>query len=153
MDFPLASAAAPLLQVINSIGSTNAELARRERLAAQPHGTALLTLDFIEAVYTRTQMLNRDVHTELGRRALLSFHAGRSGDVFYQTKPFWIDFAYGTNHGSPYNYDTHVPLLWFGAGIPAGVRSERVGVDDLAPTLSRLLLLASPPQSEGRALF
>jgi hypothetical protein len=115
--------------------------------------TALLTLDFIEAVYTRTQMLNRDVHTELGRRALLSFHAGRSGDVFYQTKPFWIDFAYGTNHGSPYNYDTHVPLLWFGAGIPAGVRSERVGVDDLAPTLSRLLLLASPPQSEGRALF
>ena len=45
MDFPLASAAAPLLQVINSIGSTNAELARRERLAAQPHGTALLTLD------------------------------------------------------------------------------------------------------------
>ena len=45
MDFPLASAVAPLLQVIDSIGSTNAELARRERLAAQPHGTALATLD------------------------------------------------------------------------------------------------------------
>jgi len=114
---------------------------------------ALLTLDFIEAAYTRTQLLAHDVSTDLGRRALLSFHAGRSGDVFYQTKPYWIDFIYGTNHGSPYSYDTHVPLLWYGVGVPVGVRTERVGVDDLAPTLSRLLRLPAPPQGEGRALF
>ncbi len=114
---------------------------------------ALLTLDFVEAAYTRTQLLARDVNTELGRQALLSFHAGRSGDVFYQTKPYWIDFPHGTNHGSPYSYDTHVPLLWFGVGVPVGTHPERVGVDDLAPTLSRLLHLPVPPQSEGRALF
>lgn len=45
MDFPLALAAAPLLETIDAVGSTNAELAERERRAAQPHGTALLTLD------------------------------------------------------------------------------------------------------------
>lgn len=131
-------------------------LARRKVTAADAENVvrgALLSLDFVAAAYTRTQLLNHDVDTELGRRALLSFHAGRSGDVFYQTKPFWIDFRYGTNHGSSYNYDTHVPLLWFGRGVPAGVRSEPVGVDDLAPTLARLLRLPAPPQSEGRALF
>ena len=80
-------------------------------------------------------------------------YAGRSGDVFFQTKPYWIDFPHGTNHGSPYSYDTHVPLLWFGVGVPVGTHPERVGVDDLAPTLSRLLHLPVPPQSESRALF
>ena len=114
---------------------------------------ALLTLDFVAAAYTRSQLERRDVSTELGRRALLSFNRERSGDVFYQPKPFWIDFTYGTTHGSPYNYDTHVPLLWFGAGVPVGRHSERVGVDDLAPTLSRRLGLAAPPRSEGRVLF
>lgn len=131
-------------------------LARKQVAATDAENVvraALLSLDFVAAAYTRTQLLAHDVDTELGRRALLSFHAARSGDVFYQTKPFWIDFAYGTNHGSPYSYDTHVPLLWFGRGVPAGVRSEPVGVDDLAPTLSRLLGLPAPPQSEGRALF
>ncbi len=115
---------------------------------------ALMTLDFVEAAYTRTQLEAGNVNTEYGRRALLSFNRERSGDVFYQSKPFWFDRdGFGTNHGSPYNYDTHVPLLWFGAGIPAGVRSEPVGVDDLAPTLARLLGLTAPPRSEGRALF
>ena len=45
MDLPLARAAAPALEVVDSIGSTNAELAARERVAAQPHGTVLATLD------------------------------------------------------------------------------------------------------------
>lgn len=115
--------------------------------------TALLGLSFVEAVYTRTQLENRAVDTHLGRRALLSFNRARSGDIFCQQKPFWIDFAYGTSHGSPYNYDTHVPLLWFGVGVSVGRRAERVGVDDLAPTLAHLLGLAAPPYSEGRSLF
>jgi BirA family biotin operon repressor/biotin-[acetyl-CoA-carboxylase] ligase len=45
MDFPFARATAPLLRVVDSIGSTNAELAALQRRVPQPHGTALLTLD------------------------------------------------------------------------------------------------------------
>ena len=85
---------------------------------------------------------------------LLSFNRARSGDVFYHVKPLWIERpGTGSTHGSPYNYDTHVPLLWFGVGVTPGVRTERVGVDDLAPTLAHILGISAPAQSQGRILF
>ena len=59
----------------------------------------------------------------------------------------------GTTHGSVHDPDTHVPQVWFGAGVPRGVHVERVGVDDIAPTLSALLGIPSPPQAMGRVLF
>jgi hypothetical protein len=114
---------------------------------------ALLKLDFVQAAYTRRQLENGDVNDELGRRALLSFNKARSGDVFYQAKPYYFTRSSGSNHGSPYNYDTHVPLLWYGVGIKAGLHAERVAVSDLAPTLSHLLGLPAPPLSEGHVLF
>jgi hypothetical protein len=83
-----------------------------------------------------------------------SFSPGRSQDVVFVLKPYFIDRPKtGTNHGSPYDYDNHVPLLWFGAGVPAGRRLERVGVDDLAPTLAALLGVSPPPGGRGQRLF
>jgi hypothetical protein len=46
-----------------------------------------------------------------------------------------------------------VPLLWYGAGVKSGLHPEQVGVDDLAPTLVRLLGLPPLPQAAGRILF
>jgi predicted AlkP superfamily pyrophosphatase or phosphodiesterase len=114
---------------------------------------ALRGVPSVQAAYTREQLEAGAVHDELGRRALLSFNRERSGDVFFQTKPYFYSKTFGTTHGAPYNYDTHVPLLWYGAGVPVGVRNDRVGVDDLAPTLARLLGLSAPPQADGRILF
>jgi hypothetical protein len=114
---------------------------------------AVRKLDFVQAAYTRDQLEKGEVHDALGRAALLSFNRARSGDVFYQPKPYFFSRATGTNHGSPYDYDTHVPLVWFGAGIAAGVHPERAAVEDLAPTLAHLLGLPAPPLSTGRVLF
>lgn len=114
---------------------------------------ALLKLDFVQAAYTRDQLERGEVNDDLGRSALLSFNRARSGDIFYQPKPYFFGRATGSTHGTPYNYDTHVPLLWYGVGVKAGVRTERVGVDDLAPTLAHLLGLPAPPLSQGHVLF
>jgi predicted AlkP superfamily pyrophosphatase or phosphodiesterase len=114
---------------------------------------AALTVDFVATAYTRDQMERGDVPGEYGAAALLSFNRERSGDVFVQVRPFFFDRKTGTSHGSPYNYDTHVPLLWYGMGVKPGVHPERVGTDDLAPTLSHLLGLPAPPLSKGRVLF
>jgi arylsulfatase A-like enzyme len=84
----------------------------------------------------------------------LSYYPPRSPDVMLVLKPYFIDRANtGTTHGTPYQYDTHVPQLWYGAGVKPGVRTERVGVDDIAPTLARLLGVPAPPLAEGRVLF
>ena len=114
---------------------------------------ALLTIDFVEAAFTRTEMEEGNVSGPYAAATLLSFNRARSGDVYYQMKPYWVDRKTGTNHGSPYNYDTHVPLVWYGVGVKPGTYTERVSVDDIAPTLANLLSIIRPPLSEGRVLF
>lgn len=116
---------------------------------------ALLKLPFVRAAYTRTDLLRGIAPGEWGRHMLASFHSERSADVLFQLQPYFLlsSRTHGTTHGTPYNYDTHVPLLWFGVGVTPGVRTERVGVDDLAPTLSRILGLVAPPLAKGRVLF
>ncbi len=86
--------------------------------------------------------------------AELSFYPGRSGNVFYQLKPYVVPSSRsrGTTHGSAWPYDTHVPLLWFGAGIVPGTYDTSAVVADIAPTLSVLLGIAKPSGSRGRVL-
>jgi hypothetical protein len=114
---------------------------------------AALQLPWVQAVYTRSQLVQGDVEDGLGHQAFLSFNRERSGDLMVLVKPYFFQRDVGVSHGSPYNYDTHVPLLWYGVGVPRGERTERVGIDDLAPTLSHLLGIPAPPKANGRVLF
>lgn len=56
------------------------------------------------------------------------------------------------SHGSPHPYDSHVPLLFWGAGIRPGVRPDAVRTVDIAPTLAALLGVRVPAPVDGRAL-
>lgn len=114
---------------------------------------AMRTVDFIDEAYTRSDLLAGNVKGAYAEATLLSFNRERTGDVYYRVKPFWVERKTGTNHGTPYSYDVCVPLVWFGVGVKPGVYPQRVGVDDIAPTLSRILHLLPPPRSEGRQLF
>jgi hypothetical protein len=117
-------------------------------------GDALRQLPFITAAYTRTQLVAPAPLDAIGEAMRLSYYPPRSPDVLAVLKPFFIDrIMPGTTHGTPYDYDNHVPLVWFGAGVKPGVHRERAGVDDLAPTLAHLLGLPALPQSQGRVLF
>ncbi|MBL9202555.1 MAG: alkaline phosphatase family protein [Opitutaceae bacterium] len=114
---------------------------------------ALLTLEWVESAYTRSELeagTATGPHAEPLRR---SFNRERSGDVFYVAKSNWVDSRIGTNHGTPHRYDTHVPLVWFGVGVKPGVRTEPVGVNDIATTLARILGVPAPAQAMGRNLF
>lgn len=82
-----------------------------------------------------------------------SFNAERSADVLFVLKPYVVDRAAGSNHGTPYDYDTHVPLVFYGAGVKGGRRTVFVGTDQLTPTLSKILGLAAPSQAKADALF
>ena len=68
------------------------------------------------------------------------WNAKMSGDVVVMLKPGFLEYGLtGTSHGSPYAYDTHVPFLIMGPGIPQGRSYKRSEIRDIAPTLSALL--------------
>src|SRR3982751_3138129 len=56
-------------------------------------------------------------------------------------------------HGSPYSYDTHVPVIIMGTGIIPGRYLEPASPADIAPTLSALLHITAPSSSTGRVLM
>jgi arylsulfatase A-like enzyme len=58
----------------------------------------------------------------------------------------------GTGHGTPYEYDRHVPLVFLGMGIKPGNYPEPCGPEDIAPTLAKFLGLSYPIESDSRLL-
>jgi arylsulfatase A-like enzyme len=83
------------------------------------------------------------------------YHEKRSGDVVVITEPQWLEQGRiaGTTHGSPYTYDTHVPVIFFGKGIPSGRSAAYYAITDIAPTLAILLKTAFPSGSTGKPVL
>jgi len=119
------------------------------RVAAE----AALAVPHVTRVYTRDQLLRGDVGDDrIGRRVVRGFNVQRSGDLEIILEPFWMRATSGTTHGTPYNYDAHIPLVLKGPPIKAGVYSDPVALNDLAPTLATILNVQPPSGSSGRVL-
>jgi predicted AlkP superfamily pyrophosphatase or phosphodiesterase len=110
----------------------------------------------IQVAYTRTEIESGSGKGKQFFEAMQkSFNRELSGDVEFALKPNWMftSTTSMTTHGSPYTYDTNVPILLYGpAWIKAGRSDARVEVVDIAPTLSRLLRIPPPAASEGKLL-
>ncbi len=65
--------------------------------------------------------------------------ADRSGDIVVFPRRYWIFGSTPATHGTPHDYDRHVPLMLFGGGIPAGTIAADVSPADIAPTLAQWL--------------
>lgn len=85
---------------------------------------------------------------EWGQMIQKGFDIERSGDVIFMLQPGYLTKSIdepkahtGTSHGSAFNYDTHVPLLWYGVNIPVGNSYRPIQIIDIAPTLIHLLNL------------
>jgi predicted AlkP superfamily pyrophosphatase or phosphodiesterase len=108
---------------------------------------AISTMPGVAAVYRAEELGNGTTPIAQTRKAaVLSYFAGRSGDLFVLQKPYWLmdnspegsKRATGTGHGTPYNYDQHVPVILMGFGIQPGEYFEPVTPADIAPTLAAL---------------
>ncbi|MEH6467577.1 MAG: alkaline phosphatase family protein [Porticoccus sp.] len=84
-----------------------------------------------------------------------NYHPLRSGDIYVAQSPYWFMFEKGpiaAMHGSPWRYDTHVPIIFAGSGIKARTSNRLIHPVDVAPTLSALLGISPPGSSQGRVL-
>jgi arylsulfatase A-like enzyme len=95
--------------------------------------------------------------TELYRSVVRNFHPKRSGDVFIVFEPNWFinDFdglVVASTHGSPWNYDTHVPIVFAAKGLEPQAVDRRVHTVDIAATLATYLGIKAPSGSVGEPL-
>ena len=82
-----------------------------------------------------------------------SYNQKISGDVILIPTPGAISRGKtGTTHGSAYSYDTHVPIIFYGAGIKNGFSHKDYNVRDIAPTLATLLGVEFPNGNSGKVI-
>jgi arylsulfatase A-like enzyme len=114
---------------------------------------AVAKVPHVARVYTRDQLLRGEVPNDrIGSRIIRGFNAQRSGDLEIILEPYWIRQAQGATHGTPYNYDAHIPLVLMGRRIKAGTYTDAVALNDLAPTLATIAGVEIPAASVGRVL-
>ncbi|MGA2812681.1 MAG: alkaline phosphatase family protein [Candidatus Acidiferrum sp.] len=123
------------------------ERLRADGPALRAVGEAARAVPGVASIFTAEEIAGRPATEDPIRAALAAgYFAGRSGDMFFVPKPYWlIDGTaigkarhYGTGHGTPYYYDQHVPLLLMGSGVRGGDYYRRVTPADIAPTFAAL---------------
>jgi Type I phosphodiesterase / nucleotide pyrophosphatase len=142
LDYPLAW--------LNQEPFTSAHLKEREAEAAVGEVMKQVGLrDF----YTKSQLAVGEVPlTDLGQKFLNSYSPLGGWYVMGVTTPYTVGSSKGTDHGTPYRYDTHVPLAFYGLPFQPGTYRTHSEPVDLASTLASLLGINAPTHAVGRVL-
>jgi hypothetical protein len=122
-----------------------------EELAA----TAAASAPGVMAAFTRTQLLTGSLPASpFARAAANSFNPKRGGDVFIVLDPYAVPVSGSqeTSHGTPWSYDSQVPLLLWGSAFKPGVYFSQCQPIDLVATLAAALGLVQPSGSQGSPL-
>lgn len=116
----------------------------------------LSRFEHIHALYTSDELAATLLHDDgsdgLRTAMARSFFPGRSPDVMAVKRPFWIAMATGTTHGSPWNYDRAVPLVFIGPHATHGSSFEPCSTVDVLPTLLSRAGVVVPTGLDGRVL-
>lgn len=117
----------------------------------------LQTLNGVNDAFTREELMAFPSEYPFASAYRNGIHPRRSGDILFTLDPGWhsddLLFAKGgTTHGSPYAYDTHVPLVWYGYRVPPGTTHSAVNITDIAPTLAALLRIIEPSGTTGKII-
>ena len=109
--------------------------------------------DVLQVVASR-HAANAPLPASLRERIVNGYTPQRSGDLVIINKSGYVDgFATGTSHGTLYNYDAHIPLLFFGKGIKKTSVHRETYMTDIAPTISALLGIQMPSGSIGKPIL
>lgn len=126
-------------------------------------GELAMRIPGVARYFARAQLESNSVSSAdpIARRVLHGFYPSRSGDVIIVFEPYNILFDLpddptdprsSATHGSPYSYDTHVPLIIMGRDFAGGRYSQAATPADIAPTLASLLGVQAPSCAVGRVL-
>jgi hypothetical protein len=103
--------------------------------------------------FAKSQLARGDIPpTEIGRRYAHSYSPESGWYVIGIPAPFHVGITKGTDHATPFSYDTHVPLAFYGLAFQPGIYRTHAEPVDLAVTLASLLGINAPALATGRVL-
>lgn len=104
------------------------------------------TFPQIQSIFSRDDLDKLFASREPINYLLNGFNPAKSGDVIFNLIPgYLVNFqTKGTQHGSQYAYDTHVPIIFYGWNVPAKTNNEAVFIVDIAAALANLLQITEP---------
>ena len=100
----------------------------------------MLTIKGVAEAYP-SEVLKYENYTDGTFKYLIQkgYNHVRSGNVAFSYNPAWMEYHNkGTTHGASYSYDTHVPLLFYGMGIPKGSSVKKVNIVEGSSFLVKL---------------
>lgn len=108
----------------------------------------------IATVFNLSSLSETTLNATIKNKITNGYFPARSGDIQVIFQPQWIENfdLGGTTHGLWNPYDAHIPLVWYGWKIPAGVSGREISITDIAPTLSALLHIQMPNGAVGRVI-
>ncbi|MEO5967432.1 MAG: hypothetical protein ABIP68_02505, partial [Ferruginibacter sp.] len=107
----------------------------------------------ISAAFNYEELNNQILPQKIKENLQNGYYYNRSGDIKIIMEPQYTDYKkMGAEHGSFYNYDTHIPLIFYGWNIKPGKSYKNVFITDLAPTICAMLKIQMPNSSIGDVL-
>lgn len=114
----------------------------------------MMTMKGVAGAIPATVLANNEFTQGIRARVQKGYNQKRSGDVSIWLEPHTLSGsnARGTTHGSPWNYDSHAPMHWYGWTVPAGRSSHPVNISDIASTVATFLNSPFPSGNTGRPM-
>ena len=100
-------------------------------------------------------MLGGVMSSSTSRLMQNSFYPRRSGDILYCLQPNYYELIDDkiSISGSPYNYDRHIPLIFYGAGLRGRVIDRKIDSSSIAVTTAYLLGITRPDCADGQLIY
>ena len=131
--------------------------AKRLSIATIQNEAATFAMQFrgVANAATATAMLGGAMSSSTSRLMQNSFYPRRSGDILYCLQPNYYELTDGniSISGSPYNYDRHIPLIFYGGGIKARVIDRKISSSSIAVTTAYLLDITRPDCADGELIY
>ncbi|MFY8182212.1 MAG: alkaline phosphatase PafA [Flavobacterium sp.] len=113
----------------------------------------LYTKEYVKRVYTEEEILASSPNDELLGFISKGYDPTQNGELYFVYKPGYMEYGVtGTTHGSPYSYDTHVPVIFYGWHIKKGASHDKKLITQIAPTVSQLLKITMPNSTKSEVL-
>jgi hypothetical protein len=145
LDYPLAW--------LNEEAFAGTTAGRKQSDAETDAGEAMVQAG-LAGYFTKSRLARGEVPaTDIGRRYAHSYSPEGGWYVIGIPSPFQVGITKGTDHATPFSYDTHVPLAFYGLAFQSGIYRTHTEPVDLAVTLASLLGINVPAKATGRVLI